>query len=142
VLRYVSVQCSICKITELGGLKFIVISHPHFYTTWADWSATFRCPVYIAKPDSEWINRPEYPQAELKTLEEQRNELLPGLTAVIAGGHFPGSMMLHSAPPNSVHPSLFVADTILAVPSAANPDPAKPGVTSVSAKPSGDLKFP
>lgn len=106
----------------------IVISHPHFYTTWADWSATFHCPVYMSAVDSVWANRTSSPPpgATLKLLQEQYTQILPGITAAICGGHFPGSMVLHS----EHHGSLFVADTILAVPSAQNPDPAKPGVAS------------
>jgi len=105
-----------------------VISHPHFYTTWADWSATFKCPVYLSKADSVWANRTNSPSASLKLLTEPYTEVLPGVTAAICGGHFDGSMVLYS----SYHKSLFVADTILTVPSASNPDPAKPGVASYS----------
>ncbi|KIW25759.1 uncharacterized protein PV07_08914 [Cladophialophora immunda] len=113
------------QITELGGLKFIIISHPHFYTTWADWSSTFDCPVYMTEVDSVWANRKDTPSATLKLLKEPSTELLPGLTSVICGGHFPGSQVLHSLPPNTPVPTLFVADTIFAVQSSHNPDPGK-----------------
>ncbi|OAL34109.1 hypothetical protein AYO20_06564 [Fonsecaea nubica] len=118
-------QDTVDKITELGGLKFIVISHPHFYTTWADWSSTFNCPVYMTEVDSVWANRKDTPSATLKLLTEPTTELLPGLTSVICGGHFPGSQVLHSLPPNTPVPTLFVADTIFAVQSSHNPDPGK-----------------
>ncbi|OCT46201.1 hypothetical protein CLCR_01182 [Cladophialophora carrionii] len=120
-------QGTVDKITELGGLKFIIISHPHFYTTWADWSATFKCPVYMTELDSVWANRTNPPPegATLKLLTEPTAELLPGLTSIICGGHFPGSQCLHSAPPNTPIPTLFVADTIFAVQSGQNPDPGK-----------------
>ena len=103
-----------------------MISHPHFYTTWADWSATFQCPVYISKVDSVWANRTDDPGADLRPLDEPASELLPGVTAVIAGGHFEGSMVLHW------NRLLFVADTLLAVRSAFNPEPGKPGVATYS----------
>lgn len=119
-------QSTVERIAELGGVQCIVISHPHFYTTWADWGATFKCPVYMSKIDSVWANRTRTRQANLKLLEQQYTEVLPGITAAICGGHFDGSLVLHS----SHHKSLFVADAILAVPSAFNPDPAKPGVSS------------
>ncbi|KIX04137.1 uncharacterized protein Z518_07691 [Rhinocladiella mackenziei CBS 650.93] len=118
-------QESVDKITKLGGLKFIIISHPHFYTTWADWSATFKCPVYMTEVDSVWANRKDSSSATLKLLKDPYTELLPGLTAAICGGHFPGSMVLHSAVPNTPIPTLFVADTIFAVASSHNPDPGK-----------------
>ena len=118
------------QITQLGGVKLIVISHPHFYTTWADWSRTFKCPVYISAVDSVWANRSKSPPsgATLKLLDETYTEVLPGVTAAICGGHFEGSMVLHS----KQHQSLFVADTIFATPSSHNPDPTKPGVLSYS----------
>jgi hypothetical protein len=64
----------------------------------------------------------------LELLEDQYTEVLPSITAAICGGHFNGSMVLHPSHYNS----LFVADALLAVPSAFNPDPAKPGVVSHS----------
>lgn len=83
----------------------------------------------MSKTDSIWANRKDSPQAELRLLTDQHTQLaVPGLTAVICGGHFDGSMVMHS----SHHQSLFAADTILSVPSAQNPDPAKPGVASYS----------
>jgi glyoxylase-like metal-dependent hydrolase (beta-lactamase superfamily II) len=119
-------QETVDRITELGGVHCIVISHPHFYTTWHDWSATFRCPVYMSKIDSVWANRTRSRVATLKLLEEQCTTILPGVTAAICGGHFDGSLVLHS----EHQKALFVADAILAVPSAFNPDPAKPGVST------------
>ncbi|EXJ82555.1 hypothetical protein A1O3_06368 [Capronia epimyces CBS 606.96] len=79
----------------------------------------------MTEVDSVWANRKDAPSATLKLLRDPTTDLLPGLTAVICGGHFPGSMVLHSAPPNTALPTLFVADTIFAVASARNPDPGK-----------------
>jgi hypothetical protein len=114
------------QISQLGGVKLIVISHPHFYTTWADWSATFQCPVYVSGVDAGWANRTTDPQADLRRLTERATELLPGVTAITCGGHFDGSLVLHW------ERLLFVADTLLTIRSAQNPDPAKPGVASYS----------
>lgn len=104
----------------------IVISHPHFYTTWADWSHTFQCPVYLSEVDSVWANRKTCREACLNLLTDQTTEILPGVTAIMCGGHFDGSLVLHW------ENLLFVADTLLMVRSALNPDPAKPGVASYS----------
>lgn len=104
----------------------IVISHPHFYTTWADWSATFKCPVYMSQADSVWAVRTASPWADLKLLTGATTELSPGVTAIKCGGHFEESLVLHW------DNLLFVADTLLMVKSAQNPDPAKPGVASYS----------
>ena len=142
---------TISQVEELGGLKMIVISHPHFYTysrppkesnsqannllrTWADWSATFQCPVYVSAVDTEWLNRQSHSPTTVKHLTDERTELMPGVTAHICGGHFPGSLVLNILPPNTAFPSLFVADTIFAVTSGKNPPPytPKPGDGRIS----------
>ncbi|CAA9957736.1 Lactamase B domain containing protein [Pyrenophora teres f. maculata] len=48
---------TISFVNSKGGLKAIVISHPHFYTIHLEWAAVFKCPVYMAGEDQEWINR-------------------------------------------------------------------------------------
>lgn len=99
------------QIRSLGGLSLILISHPHFYTTWADWSRTFHCPVYLAKTDADiWANRTSnVPRANLRLLTQTHTEIAPGATAIICGGHFDGSMVLHW------EGRLFVADTLFTV---------------------------
>ena len=114
------------KINELGGLSCIIISHPHFYTTWKDWSRTFNnVPVYVAEADREWLNR-SHEDTALTFLTEPHTTILPGVTAIICGGHFPGSTALHTSPPNTSDPSLFHADTIHTIPNALTPDVASP----------------
>lgn len=123
---------AVSHINSIGGLSAIVISHPHFYTTWADWSTTFNVPVFLAAADEEWLNRrPE--KANLRLLTKTHNEIIPGVTAIVAGGHFPGSMALHTDRPNTKVPSLFHADTIYTVPNARSPDAdAKNGTGATS----------
>jgi len=41
-------------IKEKGGLKAIIISHPHFYTTHLEWARVFGCPIYLCEDDKEW----------------------------------------------------------------------------------------
>lgn len=121
-------QPTVDKINELGGLKAIVVSHPHYFTTWADWSRTFNCPVFLGAPDSKWIQRKDAPGADLRLLSEDYTRILPseisGVTAILTGGHFDGSLLLHW------ENQLFIADTILATPSGVNPVPGKDGVVS------------
>ena len=116
------------KINELGGIKAIVISHPHYYTTWADWSRTFNCPVFFGAPDKKWIQRQDTPGADLRLLSDTYTRILPdeigSATAILTGGHFDGSLLLHW------ERQLFVADTILVTPSGVNPVPGKEGVVS------------
>ena len=121
-------QETVDKIVEMGGLKAIVISHPHYYSTWSDWSRTFACPVYVGAPDTIWLERVDSPGAELRPLKDLYTPILPGsgITAIVAGGHFDGSALLHW------EGTLFIADTIFTSRSGMNPVPGKPGVTSFS----------
>ena len=103
-------QETINWINEKGGLKAIVISHPHFYTTHLDWAKAFGCKVFVAKADEEWLNRADK-DGDRVLLTETNTEIWPGgPRALIVGGHFPGSMIL------LWNKMIFVADTIMAVP--------------------------
>lgn len=124
-------QPTVDKISSLGGLKAIVISHPHYYSTWADWSRTFQCPVYVGAPDKEWLERTDAEGAEVRFLTDTYTPIevdgqASGAVVILAGGHFPGSLLLHW------EKCLFIADTIVTVPSATNPTPGKEGVISFS----------
>jgi glyoxylase-like metal-dependent hydrolase (beta-lactamase superfamily II) len=79
-------------IKGLGGLKAIGISHPHFYTTMVDWSRAFDCPIHLHAADRAWIMRPD---AAIRLWEGERLPLLPEVTLIRCGGHFPGGTVLH-----------------------------------------------
>lgn len=46
------------KIGELGGIKAMAVSHPHFYCAMADWAEAFDAPVYIHEAGREWVTDP------------------------------------------------------------------------------------
>lgn len=77
--------------------------------------------MYLAAADQEWLNRPPS-SGNLQLLTQQHTSLLPGVTAVIAGGHFAGSMTLHTDSSVTSAPSLFHADTIHTIVNAGSPD--------------------
>lgn len=81
------------KIMAYGGLKAIVISHPHFYANVADWSAIFgNIPIYIHYNDQQWV------QEISDNIIFWRGDELPleaDLTIINCGGHFDGSCVLH-----------------------------------------------
>jgi hypothetical protein len=79
-------------IKGLGGLKAIAISHPHFYTAMVDWARAFDCPVHLHALDRKWVMRPD---PALKFWQGDTLELLPHVTLIRGGGHFPGGTMLH-----------------------------------------------
>ncbi|TPX17962.1 uncharacterized protein E0L32_011963 [Thyridium curvatum] len=102
-------------INALGGLAAIAVSHPHFYSSHAEWSRAFGgCPVYLAAEDyRRWAQAPA-PTGRTVLLapgETEREVEGTGCRLVKLGGHFPGSMVL-------LTPSgrLLVADTLLTTP--------------------------
>jgi len=100
-------------INSHGRLNAIVISHPHYYTTYVEWAQIFKCPVYISEDDREWLCR-EPPSSDILDLIDgpvsTNKGILPGVTVVKTGGHFPGSLVLHW------EKKLFIADTMVTVP--------------------------
>ncbi|KAI9812488.1 MAG: hypothetical protein M1827_004719 [Pycnora praestabilis] len=113
-------------IRSLGGLKAIVISHPHYYTTHIQWAKTFNCPVYISAEDQGWINRSEDYEVKRHFIKEGTEEVLDGVRAIKTGGHFDGSLVLHW------NNKLFIADTFVTVPSGLYYVNRPPGTTSYS----------
>ncbi len=103
-------QDTVDWINAKGGLKAIVISHPHFYTTHLDWAAAFDCSVFVADLDKEWLNRSDDGNRRVYLKEVDNEVWSGGPRALVVGGHFPGSMVLNW------DKMLFVADTLMAVP--------------------------
>lgn len=81
-------------INSHGGLSAIAISHPHFYSTHLEWARAFDCPVYLAYDDQEWLNQEDV-EGRRRFFEQDAIEILPSVTMVKLGGHFPGSSVLH-----------------------------------------------
>ena len=86
---------TVTLINALGGLKAIAISHPHFYTTLAEWSRAFGdVPVHLHAADQRWIMRPD---SCIRLWDGETLDLLPDVTLIRCGGHFPGGSVLHWA---------------------------------------------
>jgi hypothetical protein len=85
---------TVTLIKGLGGIKAIGISHPHFYTTMVEWARAFDCPVHLHAADAKWIMRPD---PAIRPWEGETLKLLPDVTLIRGGGHFPGGAMLHWA---------------------------------------------
>ncbi|KAF4966504.1 hypothetical protein FSARC_5823 [Fusarium sarcochroum] len=96
---------TIARIKDLGGLKAIVISHPHFYSTHVQWARTFACPVYMASEDKHWTTLSSTHQIALTQTETEIEGT--GAKAIKLGGHFPGSMVF------LYDKRLFIADTLM-----------------------------
>ena len=88
-------RATIELIEAMGGVKGIAISHPHYYTTMLEWSqALGGVPIHLHQADRQWIMR-DGPAIEL--WQGHTKELLPGITLINAGGHYPGGTVLHWA---------------------------------------------
>ena len=96
-------------IKSYGDLKAIVISHPHYYTTHLEWAEAFDCPVYIAAEDEEWVSRKDV-RGRRRLIWGGIEDILPGVTGIKVGGHFPGSLVLHWGK------RLFLADSVVTQP--------------------------
>lgn len=121
-------DATIAWINSQGGLKAIVISHPHYYTSHLTWAATFQCPVYISAADADWVQRADHWDLK-RLLSDEPTQIIPGITAIATGGHFPGSLVLHAESAGE-KPRLFVADTLVTVPSALYAKNRPAGTTS------------
>jgi hypothetical protein len=80
-------------VKALGGIKAIAISHPHYYSGMVEWSHAFEgIPVHLHQADREWVMRGD---PAIRHWDGERTELLPGLTLIRCGGHYPGGATLH-----------------------------------------------
>jgi len=106
-------DATIAVIKGLGGLKAIAISHPHFYTAMVDWSRAFDCPIHLHAADRQWVMRPD---KAIAFWDGDTFALLPGVTLIRGGGHFPGGTMLHWAQGANDRGALLSADIATVTP--------------------------
>jgi glyoxylase-like metal-dependent hydrolase (beta-lactamase superfamily II) len=102
---------TVAEVRRLGGLAAIALSHPHLYGGMVAWSrALGDVPIYVHSADRQWVMRPD---AAIRFWEGAAHEIVPGLTLVHCGGHFPGSAVLHWAGGAGGAGALFAGDTIM-----------------------------
>ena len=101
-------------IKALGGIQALCFSHPHFYDSMVTWSHAFdHAPIYIPEADREYVMRPD---PAVRYWDGMPLGLLPGVTLIQCGGHFPGSAVLHWAKGADGKGALLVGDSITVVP--------------------------
>lgn len=98
-------------VRVLGGIHAIALSHPHFYGCAVEWSRAFDAAIYVPSADRQWFVRPH----ETVRFWQDRVELLPGVTLVQCGGHFPGSAVIHWAAGAQGRGVLLTSDSIQVV---------------------------
>ena len=100
-------------IRQRGGIAAIAISHPHFYSSMVAWSEAFdNAPIYLHADNESWVMRPA---PAIRYWSTETHEVVPGVTLIRCGGHFPGSTALHWAAGADGAGALFTADTITVV---------------------------
>jgi hypothetical protein len=101
------------KIAELGGAAVIVASHPHMYGSQVSWSHHLgNVPVLVHSADRHWVRRKDPVIREWNGVEQ----VLPGVTLIEAGGHFPGAAVAHIATGSAGKGTVLSGDTIVPVP--------------------------
>jgi len=85
---------TIKKVRDVGGIRAIAISHPHYYSSMVEWSRAFDAQIYLHAADREWVMRPD---PEIIFWDSETFSLSEGLTLIRCGGHFPGGSVLHWA---------------------------------------------
>ncbi|KAJ5126585.1 beta-lactamase-like protein [Penicillium atrosanguineum] len=128
---------TIRHVKSLGGIRAIVISHPHYFSTSVQWAEAFNCDLFISAEDEQWVGN----RGDGKRLKLWNGQTLPllspdpngaqgesDLMAIKTGGHFPGSSVLWWKSTKK----LFIADTIMIVPSGLYKVDRLPGTSSFS----------
>jgi hypothetical protein len=101
-------------VAALGEVVAVAASHPHMFGVQVQWSRGLGDPpVLVAEADLEWLARPD----RVIRPWAGRIEVVPGVTLSQAGGHFPGSAVVHWAGGADGRGVLLSSDTIM-----ANPD--------------------
>jgi len=77
-----------------------------------EWSRAFDAPIYLHADNRPWVMRPD---DAVEFWEGDARDVLPGLTVVRCGGHFPGSSALHWADGAGGRGALFTGDTLMVV---------------------------
>lgn len=84
---------SLDRVRALGGIRAIAVSHPHYYSAMADWSAAFGdAPILIHEDDREWIMRPVQ---SIRFWSGEEHTVFGGLRLIHSGGHFAGYQVAH-----------------------------------------------
>ena len=100
------------RITELGGIAAICMSHPHFYGVNVEFADAFDARIFIPRADQQWVQRPS-PRIEFF---DDEAEPVPGVTLARIGGHFDGAAVLHWPAGSAGRGALLTGDTITVVP--------------------------
>ena len=107
-------DAAVAAVRAAGGLSFVTASHPHFYGAIAEWARVFGAEILVPSADAAWLRAGD-PALRVRTWAGTL-DVLPGVTLVQCGGHFPGSAVLHWAAGADGRGVLLAGDTIFVTP--------------------------
>jgi hypothetical protein len=85
---------AVAAVRDAGGLSFVTASHPHFYGSIAEWAREFGAEILVPEADAGWLRAGA--DAQVRTWSGTLG-VLPGVTLIQCGGHFPGSAVVTGA---------------------------------------------
>ncbi len=106
-------DAAVAAVREAGGLSYVTASHPHFYGAIGEWGRAFGAEILVPEADATWLRSGL--GARVRTWAGTL-EVLPGVTLVQCGGHFPGSAVVHWASGADGRGVLLSGDTIFVTP--------------------------
>jgi hypothetical protein len=100
------------KVSDLGGIKMIAISHPHYYSSMNEWSEKFgNAPIYIHERDRKWV---AYSSKQVKFWKGIMFFPNSEIKLVNLGGHFDGGTVMHW-PKGSGNKGILLSGDIISV---------------------------
>lgn len=104
---------AITRVNDLGGIRAIAISHPHYYSAMVEWSRAFNgAPIYLHAADREWVMRSD---RGVQFWEGTTRSLWDGMTLIHCGGHFEGGTVLSCASGADGRGALLTGDNVQVV---------------------------
>jgi glyoxylase-like metal-dependent hydrolase (beta-lactamase superfamily II) len=104
-------EAAVTRVDQLGGVRAMAISHPHFYSSMVEWSrALGGIPIYLHEADRAWVMRDD---PAIVYWGGGSFGVAPGITLIQCGGHFPGSTVLHWAEGADGLGALLTGDSIM-----------------------------
>lgn len=104
---------AVARLRELGGVRAVAVSHPHFYTGVARFAAAFGAEVLLHDADRMHVTEPG---PHLRFWAGETLSPFGGLTLVRAGGHFAGGTVLHWPAGAAGRGALLTGDIIRVIP--------------------------
>ena len=104
---------TVTAVQQLGGIKAIAISHPHFYSSMVEWATRFDAQIFLHEADRKWVMRPS---ERITFWPGETFSLMENITLIRLGGHFSGSTVLHWPDGAEGKGVLLTGDTITVVP--------------------------